>query len=88
MLGDNIHEFINLADGSGASWSSPDRQAHRMERAMANMEFGGFGGAATSHPEFACHLPQGTVSTTHRRRATASWRPRHVRAQVEMHRSS
>ncbi|NQB78376.1 DEAD/DEAH box helicase, partial [Pseudomonas aeruginosa] len=39
MLGDNIHEFINLMDGNGELVFS-DRQAHRMERAMANMEFG------------------------------------------------
>ena len=36
MLGDNIHEFINLMDGNGELVFS-DRQAHRMERAMANM---------------------------------------------------
>ena len=39
MLGDNIHEFINLMDANGELVFS-DRQAHRMERAMANMEFG------------------------------------------------
>ena len=38
MLGDNIHEFINLMDANGELVFS-DRQAHRMERAMANMEF-------------------------------------------------
>lgn len=39
MLGDNIHEFINLMDDRGELVFS-DRQANRMERAMANMEFG------------------------------------------------
>ncbi len=39
LLGDNIHEFINLMDANGELVFS-DRQAHRMERAMANMEFG------------------------------------------------
>ena len=48
MLGDNIHEFINLMDGNGELVFS-DRQATRMERAMANMEFGFFG-AATNRP--------------------------------------
>lgn len=59
MLGDNIHEFINLMDASGELVFS-DRQAHRMERAMANMEFGlGEGGYQPS--EFIKrYLPQGT----------------------------
>lgn len=39
MLGDNLHNFINLMDASGKLVFS-DRQAHRMERAMASMEFG------------------------------------------------
>ena len=45
MLGDNVHEFINLMDDQGDLFFS-DRQAKRMERAMASMEFtfgqGGF----------------------------------------------
>lgn len=39
MLGDNIHEFINLMDDKGELVFS-DRQAVRMERALANTEFG------------------------------------------------
>src|SRR3546814_18569356 len=58
MLGDNIHEFINLMDGNGELVFS-DRQATRMERAMANMAFGcGEGGYQPS--EFITrYLPQG-----------------------------
>src|SRR3546814_17757012 len=59
MLGDNIHEFINLMDGNGELVFS-DRQAHRMERAMANMEFG-FGEGGYQPSEFIKRqLPQGT----------------------------
>ncbi len=59
MLGDNIHEFINLMDGKGELVFS-DRQAHRMERAMANMEFG-FGEGGYQPSEFIKrYLPQGT----------------------------
>ena len=59
MLGDNIHEFINLMDGGGELIFS-DRQAHRMERAMANMEFG-FGEGGYQPSEFIKrYLPQGT----------------------------
>lgn len=50
MLGDNIHEFINLMDGNGELVFS-DRQATRMERAMANMEFG-FGEGGYQPSEF------------------------------------
>lgn len=39
ILGDNLHEFINLMNDNGELIFS-DRQALRMERAMANMEFG------------------------------------------------
>ena len=38
MLEDNLFEFINLMDEQGDLVFS-DRQARRMERAMANMEF-------------------------------------------------
>lgn len=38
MLDDNVHEFVNLMDGDGELVFS-DRQAKRMERAMATMEF-------------------------------------------------
>ncbi|GMV69067.1 MAG: hypothetical protein AMXMBFR76_15060 [Pseudomonadota bacterium] len=59
MLGDNIHEFINLMDGNGELVFS-DRQAHRMERAMANMEFG-FGEGGYQPSEYIKrYLPQGT----------------------------
>lgn len=59
MLGDNIHEFINLMDGRGELVFS-DQQAHRMERAMANMEFG-FGEGGYQPSEFVKrYLPQGT----------------------------
>ncbi|ERY96117.1 helicase-related protein [Pseudomonas aeruginosa] len=59
MLGDNIHEFINLMDDRGELVFS-DRQAHRMERAMANMEFG-FGEGGYQPSEFIKRqLPQGT----------------------------
>ncbi|MFW7269209.1 helicase-related protein [Gluconacetobacter sp. Hr-1-5] len=59
MLGDNIHEFINLMDARGELVFS-DRQAHRMERAMANMEFG-FGEGGYQPSEFIKrYLPQST----------------------------
>ncbi|MFX8860267.1 DEAD/DEAH box helicase, partial [Acinetobacter baumannii] len=38
MLDDNVYEFVNLMDASGDLVFS-DRQATRMERAMANLEF-------------------------------------------------
>lgn len=59
MLGDNLHEFINLMDGKGELVFS-DRQAQRMERAMANMEFG-FGEGGYQPSEYIKrYLPQGT----------------------------
>ena len=59
MLGDNIHEFINLMDADGDLVFS-DRQAQRMERAMANMEFG-FGEGGYQPSEYVKrYLPQGT----------------------------
>lgn len=59
MLGDNLHEFINLMDDEGELVFS-DRQAHRMERAMANMEFG-FGEGGYQASEFVKrYLPQNT----------------------------
>jgi len=39
ILGDNIHEFVNLMDGNGELVFS-DRQATRMECALSNIEFG------------------------------------------------
>lgn len=59
MLGDNLYEFINLMDGRGELVFS-DRQAERMERAMANMEFC-FGEGGYQPSEFIKrYLPQGT----------------------------
>ncbi|CAM8846127.1 Helicase C-terminal domain-containing protein [Burkholderia pseudomallei] len=59
MLGDNLFEFINLMDENGELVFS-DRQAQRMERAMANMEFG-FGEGGYQPSEYVKrYLPQGT----------------------------
>ena len=59
MLGDNLYEFINLMDSQGELIFS-DRQASRMERAMANMEFG-FGEGNYQASEFIKrYLPHGT----------------------------
>ncbi|EBE3721567.1 DEAD/DEAH box helicase [Salmonella enterica] len=59
MLGDNLYDFINLMDVSGELVFS-DRQAGRMERAMANIEFG-FGEGNYQASEFIKrHLPKGT----------------------------
>lgn len=58
MLGDNLHNFINLMDDRGELVFS-DRQAHRMERAMSSMEFG-FGEGGYQASEFVKrYLPQG-----------------------------
>lgn len=58
LLGDNLYEFINLMDARGELVFS-DRQAQRMERAMANMEFG-FGEGGYQPSEFIKrYLPQG-----------------------------
>ena len=57
MLGDNVHEFINLMDDQGELVFS-DRQARRMERAMASMEFS-FGQGGYQPTEFIKrYLPQ------------------------------
>ena len=59
MLGDNLFEFINLMDEHGELVFS-DRQAQRMERAMANMEFG-FGEGGYQPSEYIKrYLPQST----------------------------
>ncbi|MGJ8517597.1 SNF2-related protein [Carnimonas bestiolae] len=50
ILADNVHEFINLMDANGELFFS-DRQASRMERAMANIEFG-FGEGGYQPTEF------------------------------------
>lgn len=58
MLADNVHEFINLMDADG-NFIFTDRQATRMERAMANIEFG-FGSGGYQPTEFIKrYLPQG-----------------------------
>ncbi|MFZ5547070.1 MAG: SNF2-related protein [Pseudomonadota bacterium] len=58
MLEDNVYEFINLMDGEGDLFFS-DRQARRMERAMANMEFS-FGQGGYQPTEFIKrYLPRG-----------------------------
>jgi SNF2 family DNA or RNA helicase len=59
VLGDNLYEFINLMDSKGELVFS-DRQAHRMERALANMEFG-FGEGGYQPSEYIKRfLPQNT----------------------------
>ncbi|HDL5039300.1 TPA: DEAD/DEAH box helicase family protein [Pseudomonas aeruginosa] len=59
MLGDNLHNFINLMDDRGELVFS-DRQAQRMERAMSSMEFG-FGEGGYQASEYVKrYLPQGT----------------------------
>lgn len=58
VLADNVHEFINLMDEKG-NFVFTDRQATRMERAMANIEFG-FGSGGYQPTEFIKrYLPQG-----------------------------
>lgn len=58
MLEDNVFEFINLMDEEGDLFFS-DRQAKRMERAMAHMEFS-FGQGGYQATEFIKrYLPQG-----------------------------
>lgn len=58
MLEDNVYEFINLMDGDGELVFS-DRQAQRMERGLANIEFA-FGDGGYQATEFIKrYLPQG-----------------------------
>ena len=58
MLEDNVHEFINLMDERGDLFFT-DRQARRMERAMAHMEFS-FGQGGYQPTEFIKrYLPRG-----------------------------
>lgn len=58
MLIDNVSEFINLMDADG-NFIFNDRQAKRMERAMANIEFG-FGEGGYQPTEFIKrYLPDG-----------------------------
>ena len=58
-LGDNLHEFINLMDRHGELVFS-DRQAQRMERAMANMEFGFGEGNYQASEYIKKYLPKNT----------------------------
>lgn len=58
-LGDNLHEFINLMDAQGELVFS-DRQANRMERAMANMEFGFGEGNYQASEYIKKYLPKNT----------------------------
>lgn len=61
MLADNIYSFINLMDDEGELVFS-DKQARRMERAMANLEFG-FGQGGYQATEFIKrYLPDGYFS--------------------------
>ncbi len=58
MLEDNVYEFINLMNEEGELFFT-DRQANRMERAMARMEFS-FGQGGCQPTEFIKrYLPQG-----------------------------
>ncbi|HGP4243628.1 TPA: helicase-related protein, partial [Pseudomonas aeruginosa] len=58
MLVDNVSEFINLMDAKG-DFVFSDRQAKRMERSMANIEFG-FGEGGYQPTEFIKRqLPNG-----------------------------
>lgn len=58
MLDDNVYDFINLMDAKGNLVFS-DRQATRMERALAKQEFG-FGQGGYQPSEFIKrYLPQG-----------------------------
>ncbi|WP_061291939.1 DEAD/DEAH box helicase family protein, partial [Azotobacter vinelandii] len=58
MLADNLSEFVNLMDAQG-NFVFSDRQAKRMERAMASIEFG-FGEGGYQPTEFIKRaLPDG-----------------------------
>ncbi|MBW9263050.1 MAG: DEAD/DEAH box helicase family protein, partial [Candidatus Thiodiazotropha sp. (ex. Lucinisca nassula)] len=62
MLADNVYSFINLMDEDGELVFS-DKKARRMERAMANLEFG-FGQGGYQATEFIKrYLPNGYFST-------------------------
>ena len=72
MLGDNIHEFINLMDDRGELVFS-DRQANRMERAMANIWSSASAKAATNRPSSSnatCRKARSTCSSPTRRTST------------------
>ena len=59
MLADNVYSFINLMDDEGELVFS-DKQARRMERAMANLEFG-FGQGGYQATEFIKRYLPNTV---------------------------
>lgn len=59
MLADNLYEFVNLMDEHGKLVFS-DRQAHRMERALANMEFAWGEGGYQPTEYIKRYLPNGT----------------------------
>jgi len=58
MLADNVHEFINLMDAKGKFVFS-DRQANRMERALATLEFGWGEGGYQPTEFIKRYLPDG-----------------------------
>jgi SNF2 family DNA or RNA helicase len=58
MLADNVHEFINLMDAKGKFVFS-DRQAKRMERALATLEFGWGEGGYQPTEFIKRYLPDG-----------------------------
>lgn len=61
MLEDNVYEFVNLMD-AGGNLVFTDRQAQRMERALASFEFS-FGQGGYQPTEFIKrYLPQGYFS--------------------------
>jgi 5'-3' exonuclease len=58
MLADNVYDFINLMDENG-NLVFADRRALRMERSMANLEFG-FGQGGYQPTEYIKrYLPDG-----------------------------
>lgn len=59
MLGDNIHEFINLIDANGNLFFS-DRQAERMEKALSNTEISWGTGHFQPSEYIKRYLPKGT----------------------------
>lgn len=61
MLADNVYEFVNLMDDNGELVFS-DRQARRIERALAKLEFG-FGQGGYQPTEFIKrYIPKGYFS--------------------------
>ena len=60
MLADNIYEFVNLMDGHGELVFS-DRQASRLERALATTEFGFGQGGYQPTEFFKRYIPKGFV---------------------------